>query len=106
LHSALAFAIAGVAMAARRGPRLAVVVIAWLSPLPGIVTMCVLYSAFTQLIEMDTVSPTPKPSAFGSVTYYALSAGVLGMLGSIASMSAALVALARSSSQHTDSSVA
>lgn len=102
----LAFAFAGVAIAVRRGPRLTVVIFMWISPLPGIVTMCAIYSAFTQLIEMDTISPAPKPSAFGSLTYYAVSAGVLGMFGTVASMSAALAALARSSTRRTDSSVA
>ena len=91
----LVFALIGVAIAIGRGPRRAAVVVMWMSPLTGIVTMCALYLAFAQLIELETISPTPKPSAFGSVSFYALSAGILGMLGTIAAMSSAFAALYR-----------
>ena len=90
----LVLAIIGIVLIIRPN-RMASAILAFVSLLPAIVGLIVVYAAAANFAEM-AVSPTPpKPAEFAALTGRAMSSSFCGLLGTILPVFTAVLALSR-----------
>ena len=85
----------GVALVIIPKNRLAIIIYAFVSLLPGILAMFAIYSTFADFSSMALSATAPEPTEFAAVTARAISCGLMGILGTILPTVLAIIAFSR-----------